>query len=152
MDPKGAGSELQESRDAAPLLVCTIFVRTTFARTLGVLGLVGASLILVHGQADAAPIAAEPKTFAHDVAPVLEHWCVPCHGGDEPHGGLRLDSFAGIMEGGDAGPAVVPGSPTDSLLIAKIERRHRPSMPPRRRFPAPLIALIRAWIAAGAPP
>ena len=56
------------------------------------------------------------------------------------------------MRGGDAGPVVVAGDADDSLLVAKIEHRDRPSMPPRRRLPAPAIALIRAWIAAGAPP
>jgi hypothetical protein len=147
MDPKGAGSELQESRGAAPLLGCALLVRL-----LVVLGLTGAALASVRREADAATAPAQPKTFARDVAPVLDHWCVHCHAGDEPHGGLRLDSFAGVMRGGDAGPALVVGNPADSLLVAKIERRHRPSMPPRRRFPAPLIALIRAWIAGGAPP
>jgi hypothetical protein len=55
------------------------------------------------------------------------------------------------MRGGDAGPAVIAQDPDASLLVAKIERRHRPSMPPRRKLPASAIALIRAWIAGGAP-
>jgi|SRR5450631_3309935 len=155
MDPKGAGSELQESRGAAPLLGYPAVRGLCVVLCVGlcvVLGLTGSALASVRREADAAIGPAQPKTFARDIAPVLDHWCVSCHGGDEPHGGLQLDSLAGVMRGGDAGPAVVAGDPAGSLLVAKIERRHRPSMPPRRRLPAPLIALIRAWIAAGAPP
>ena len=47
---------------------------------------------------------------------------------------------------------VIPHDPDGSLLVTKIERRHRPAMPPRRKLPAAAVRLIRAWIAAGAPP
>jgi hypothetical protein len=141
MDPKGAGSELQESRGAAPPLL----------RALVVLGLTGAALAPTCPAA-AAPPPARPVSFARDVAPILDHWCVACHGASEAHAALRLDSLAFVMRGGDSGPVVIPGNPEDSLLLAKIEHRHRPTMPPRRRIPAPAIALIRAWIAAGAAP
>jgi hypothetical protein len=136
MDPKGAGSELQERRGAAPLLP----------------GLALALLALVQpGRATGAPVPAQPITYTRDVAPVLGRWCVSCHSGNEPHGGLWLDDLAGVMRGGDTGPVVIPGDPTGSLLVTKIERRHRPAMPPRRKLPAAAAALIRAWIAAGAP-
>ena len=147
MVPKGAGSELQESPRAAPLLVCTIFVRA-----LIVLGLAGPALAPIRGAAAATPPPARPVTFARDVAPILNRWCVSCHSGKEAEGDLWLDSADGALRGGDAGPVVVPGNPDDSLLLAKIEHRHRPTMPPRRRLPAPSVALIRAWIAGGALP
>ncbi len=153
---------MQESRGAAPLLGCTPFVRAIgvlgalglagVLGLLGVLGLAGSALASARTVTAAATPPAEPRTFARDVAPVLDRWCVSCHSGDEPQGGLRLDSFEGVMRGGDAGPAVVAGDPQGSLLVAKIERRHRPSMPPRRRFQAPLVALIRAWVAGGTQP
>ncbi|HEY4395621.1 MAG TPA: c-type cytochrome domain-containing protein [Polyangia bacterium] len=100
----------------------------------------------------AADPPAEPPGYAHDVAPLLARWCVDCHSGREPQAGLWLDSYAGVMRGGDTGPVVVPGDPGASLLLAKIERRHRPAMPPRRKLPADAIKLIRGWIAAGASP
>jgi hypothetical protein len=142
MDPKGAGSELQESPGAAPLLLRLLII---------VLGLTGAALAPARPGAAATPPPARPVSFAREVAPILDRWCVSCHGVHEAEAALRLDSLSGVMRGGDTGPVVIPGNPADSLLLAKIEHRHRPTMPPRRRLPPPAIALIRAWIADGAP-
>jgi hypothetical protein len=147
MDPKGPGSELQESRGAAPLLLRTIFIRS-----LVVLGLAAAALAPARAGAAATGQSARPVSFARDVAPLLDRWCVSCHGGSDADAFLRLDSLGGVMRGGDAGPVVVPGNADGSLLVAKIEHRDRPTMPPRRRLPAAAVALIRAWIAVGAPP
>ena len=122
---------MQESRGAALLLL-------------------GITLLAGDGVA-AAPPPAQPVSYARDIAPLFQRWCLPCHGGDEAHADLWLDTYAGVMRGGDAGPVVVAGKPDASLLVAKIERRHRPSMPPRRKLPAAAIKTIRAWIAAGAP-
>src|SRR5438045_7737803 len=141
MDPKGAGSELQESRGAAPLLPGLALVSMAL--------LVPAATAAVSFAAPQA-VAAEPVGYAHDIAPLLHRWCVGCHAGVSPHGGLWLDSYAGLMRGGDTGPVVVPGDPDESLLVAKVERRHRPAMPPRRKLPPAAVRLIRAWISAGA--
>jgi len=92
----------------------------------------------------------EPPSFPRDVMPTLGRYCEPCHGARQQHGGLRLDGYDGLMRGGEQGPAIVPGDPQRSLLIAKIERRHKPAMPPRKKLPAPLITKIRNWVAAGA--
>jgi hypothetical protein len=141
MDPKGAGSELQESRRAAPLL-------PQLAAALALAWLAFAAARPARAAGDSP---AEPPRYARDIAPLFARWCVSCHAGPEPHGGLRLDSYAGLMRGGDSGPIVIPGDAGGSLLVLKIERRHRPAMPPRRRLPAPAVRLIRAWITAGAP-
>ena len=45
--------------------------------------------------------------FEASVRPVLVEQCLKCHGPTKQSGGLRLDSRASILEGGDAGPAVV---------------------------------------------
>ncbi len=135
---------MQERRGAAPLL-------PTKGPSLPALTLALVALCLARGADGAQPTPDQPKSYARDVAPVLDHWCISCHAGAEPHGGLRLDSFVGVMRGGDTGPVVIAGDPNGSLLLAKVERRHRPAMPPRRKLPAAAVALIRAWIAAGAP-
>jgi Planctomycete cytochrome C len=93
-----------------------------------------------------------PASFARDVGPLLDRWCVSCHGATEQEGNLRLDSYLWLMRGGDSGPVFIQGDPAQSLLIAKIERRDRPAMPPRRRLPASVVGRLRDWIAAGAAP
>ena len=69
-----------------------------------------------------------------------------------------LESFDSLMKGGEIGPAVVPGKSGESLLMKMIEGRFekegkRQIMPPgRRKKLAPEeIAVIKAWIDAGAP-
>lgn len=94
----------------------------------------------------------EPPSFARDVMPVLGRSCEYCHGDREQHGGLRLDNYENLMRGGESGPVIVAGDPRGSLLVAKIEHRSRPVMPPRKWLPKATIARIRAWIAAGAQP
>jgi hypothetical protein len=94
----------------------------------------------------------EPPSFARDVMPVLGRYCENCHGDKEQHGGLRLDNYDNLMRGGDSGPAIVAGNARKSLLIAKIEHRDQPSMPPRKWLPKPAIARIKAWVTAGAEP
>jgi mono/diheme cytochrome c family protein len=108
--------------------------------------LLALSLPATAARAEAPP----PPSFGGDVAPLLDRWCSSCHGPRHHHGGLRLDSYEAVLGGGDSGPAVIAGDAAGSLLVAKIERRDRPAMPPKRRLPQPAIAAIRAWIAAGA--
>src|SRR5689334_3543601 len=55
--------------------------------------------------------------FANKVKPLLESRCVGCHGADKIKGGLRLDSLEAVLKGGETGPAVVPGKPSESLLL-----------------------------------
>jgi hypothetical protein len=94
----------------------------------------------------------EPPSFARDVMPTLGRYCESCHGMRQQHGGLRLDNYDNLMRGGDSGPVVIARAPKDSLLLAKIEHRDRPTMPPRKWLPKAAIARIRAWIIAGAQP
>ena len=110
--------------------------------------LLALSLLPIAAGAETPP----PPSFARDVAPLLDRWCASCHGERHHHAGLRLDSYEAVLGGGDSGPAVIAGDVASSLLVAKIERRDRPAMPPRRRLPKPAVAVIRAWIAAGAAP
>src|SRR5262245_50307297 len=78
----------------------------------------------------AAPAGA--ADFDRDVRPILAKHCVRCHGDEKQSSELRLDSVAATREGGNAGPAVVPGKSGDSLLIkAVIGAKGAPAMPPR---------------------
>jgi hypothetical protein len=51
-----------------------------------------ALLVGWHARTDAASPEAK-LTFAKDVAPLVSRYCVKCHGGAKPRGGLALDKF-----------------------------------------------------------
>jgi mono/diheme cytochrome c family protein len=94
--------------------------------------------------------AAADQAFRDQVAPILEGRCIHCHGDVSPKGSLNLTTAAGVFNGGDGGPAVVPGTPEESLLLDMISG-NPPEMPKKGQ---PLskqeIAIIRAWIERGA--
>ena len=52
--------------------------------------------------------------FEAKIRPVLVKNCYACHSSavKSPMGGLFLDTRAGVLKGGNSGPAVVPASPT----------------------------------------
>src|SRR6185503_5093649 len=60
--------------------------------------------------------AAEKVDFNSEVKPILESTCVSCHAGDKPKGGLRLDTRAAAIQGGEHGAALAPGKPKMSPL------------------------------------
>jgi hypothetical protein len=155
MDPKGPGSELQENRRTARGFCGTVaalsFVFATGRSSLAAETPPAPPPRPPARRAPPAPLQAGPS-FAAEVAPLLGRWCVGCHGAKEPEANLRLDGYESLLAGGDSGPVVVAGDPSGSLLIAKVERRDRPAMPPRKRLPRAVVATLRAWIAAGAPP
>ncbi len=76
------------------------------------------------------------------VGPILESRCVACHGGTA---GLYLDTYEGAMAGGNLGPAIVPGSAEDSLLVQLQRAGHPNSLAPRE------LDWIIEWINMGAP-
>jgi mono/diheme cytochrome c family protein len=94
--------------------------------------------------------AAEKIGFRHDVWPVVKRHCLACHTGGSPKGGLRLDSVADMLKGGESGPLFTPGKPDESLLVQMIAG-DKPEMPKKQPPLTPeRIALLRGWILAGA--
>jgi hypothetical protein len=95
---------------------------------------------------------AEERFFEKQVRPLLVKRCYQCHssGAKILKGGLHLDSREGWMQGGDSGPAIVPGVPEKSLLIEAV-RYQSLEMPPQGKLPEPEIAVLEEWIKAGAP-
>jgi hypothetical protein len=92
------------------------------------------------------------EIYGREIKPVLARRCVSCHGALKQKAGLRLDTAAAIMRGGDAGPAVEPGIGADSLLIERITAVDTSlRMPPEGEplKPAEVLA-IRSWIDLGA--
>jgi cytochrome c553 len=89
--------------------------------------------------------------FESNVRPLLIDRCQKCHEGDEAKSGLRLDSRAAILAGGDSGPAVVPGKPDESLLIEAVRHSGALKMPPKARLTDAEIANLARWVEQGAP-
>ena len=78
--------------------------------------------------------------------------CVRCHGEDRQERGLRLDTHAGVLRGGESGPVVIPGNAGESLLLKRLVGQIEPRMPYQDAPLAPeQVALVRSWIDAGAP-
>jgi mono/diheme cytochrome c family protein len=103
----------------------------------------------IKGQA--APVGG--VSFYKQVQPILEAKCAGCHTGDKPKGGLRLDSLAAVLKGGkNDGPAVTPGKPGESSLLARAKSTDEDTvMPPKGdRLTADEIRVLETWIKEGA--
>jgi hypothetical protein len=94
----------------------------------------------------------ESVRFSRDIAPVLVDNCVECHGAaNNPGGALRLDTFNGLLIGGNSGLIVLPGKAATSLLLRKIKGTAGDRMPKGKpALSADVIAKFEKWIAEGA--
>jgi mono/diheme cytochrome c family protein len=90
--------------------------------------------------------------FAKQIRPILAERCHGCHGASQQKSGLRLDRKADAMAGGDLGPAIVPGKPDESELLARVSGEDETTvMPPKGdRLSEDQVRLLRDWIASGA--
>lgn len=109
--------------------------------------------LLVLPAADAKPSAAAVEHFEKQVRPVLVEKCVSCHGPKTQRGGLRVDSRAALLKGGDSGPSLKPGDPDNSLILKAIRHQGDLKMPPKAkdRLDDQAVVALTAWVKAGAP-
>ncbi len=123
--------------------------------------LVGALQVMAGGclglAADDASRTERVRFFETKIRPVLVERCEGCHSGEaEGKGklkaGLYLDSRKGLLEGGDSGPAVVPGKPSESLLLKAMRHESKDiAMPPKESMlPKSVLDDFARWIADGA--
>ncbi len=92
----------------------------------------------------------EKEMFEIHVRPTLVKHCIQCHGETKQEGGLDLRTLESLLEGGDSGPAIVPGKPEESLLMEAV-RYESYEMPPEGQLKIGLINGLEQWISAGAP-
>ncbi|MEX0700560.1 MAG: PSD1 and planctomycete cytochrome C domain-containing protein [Planctomycetales bacterium] len=94
-----------------------------------------------------------PVDYLRDIKPLFEHKCYACHGAIKQESNLRLDRAAFAKQGGENGPAFIPGDPAESLIVWKLTGENFESrMPPEgegEALTAEQIALVKAWIAQG---
>ena len=102
-----------------------------------------------------AMAADEPADYLTQVKPILQQRCYACHGALKQEAGLRLDTAALAIKGGESGTAVVAGEMAESSILLKriAASNAEERMPPSEEgepLTAEQIELIRRWIAAGA--
>jgi hypothetical protein len=100
-----------------------------------------------------APIAVpllHAQISSDKIQPLLQANCHQCHNETTRSSGLALTSRESILSGGNRGPAIQPGSPSESLLMKAVEQSGDLKMPPGRKLAPDQIAAIRQWIEAGA--
>jgi mono/diheme cytochrome c family protein len=103
-----------------------------------------------HAQSAKIPTG---DSFQQNVKPIIDRNCAGCHVLGGHSGGLRLDSLATLMKGGDDGAVVAFGKP-DKSLLAKTIHYEDPDMqmPPKGKLSDADIATIDKWIAESAEP
>ncbi len=93
--------------------------------------------------------------FENRIRPILANECYECHSSraTKLKGNLHLDTRAGVLKGGDSGPAVVPGDAAKSLLIQSIRHEHDDYKMPKDRpkLSDSAIASFVQWVNDGAP-
>lgn len=98
-------------------------------------------------------LADQPQVdYLREIKPILKERCFACHGALKQKSGLRLDTAAFSLQGGDSGPAVVAGNRAESLLLERIVDTNPVTRMPPEGMPltAEQIALISAWVEQGA--
>jgi mono/diheme cytochrome c family protein len=90
--------------------------------------------------------------FVRDVKPILVKSCLACHGPDRQEGGLRLDGKIAAMQGGESGPAILPGESAKSRMIHLVSGMEKGLVMPKKgeRLTSEQIGILRAWIDQGA--
>jgi hypothetical protein len=104
-----------------------------------------------------AVLAADPHLAAYSekIRPLLAERCFSCHGGLKQEAGLRLDTVALMVEGGESGSVVTKGDPDASLILERVIDTDPDTRMPPEGEGEPLspeqLALLKDWIKAGCP-
>jgi hypothetical protein len=90
--------------------------------------------------------------FWKDIYPILERGCISCHGPKKQRGDFRADRREDFFGKSGSTPLVVPGKSGESPLIAIVSGlRKDMARADVHQLPAAQVAILRAWIDAGAP-
>ena len=81
---------------------------------------------------------------------ILKKRCLPCHNDELKNGGLSFVNRESAIRGGGRGPAIVPGKPEASLLIATLTHTGDLQMPPGPPLSAKEVRILKEWVKNGA--
>ena len=96
-----------------------------------------------------------PVDFATEVVPFLRKNCFACHNQKKAKADLNLESPQAMLTGGDSGPALVPGKPSESLVFLTAAHLEDEFMPPAKNKSNAVnlnpdeLALLKLWIEQG---
>ena len=65
--------------------------------------------VLAQREEAAEALRGDPVIYEHVIHPILEERCAYCHDAEKQEGGLRLDSYFALLQGGEGGPGLVAG-------------------------------------------
>ena len=100
-----------------------------------------------HAQEPAKPAKVD---FVRDVQPIFREHCYECHSSKQQKNGFRLDRRREAMRGGTQ-TVIGPGNGVGSKLYQRLIGGHfGRQMPPDGPIPRSQVAIIKAWIDAGA--
>lgn len=104
-------------------------------------------------------LAAETPPDFSEVYRLMDERCIECHTADDPEANLVLETYEGLLKGGETGKAIEAGKSGESLLMKYVRGEvvkdgKKKFMPPgkREKLGAEEIQLIARWIDAGAKP
>lgn len=98
------------------------------------------------------PVGNETVSFSRDIAPVLMQNCLGCHyEARNVRGGLRMDNFRQLLQGGESGRMIKAGDGANSLLVKRLTATDNTRMPQRRQpLSKEVIDKVIKWIDEGA--
>ena len=94
--------------------------------------------------------ASEPAPrFGSQVRPLLNRYCLQCHGENLQMGDLDLRTVSSMEKGGSQGPALVKGNAAESLLYRRVADQSMPQG--EEKLEPEEVRLLADWIDSGAP-
>src|SRR5262245_26468522 len=104
------------------------------------------SIILVLapiGSVAGAPVSpADAEFFERQIRAILSENCWSCHGPKKQTAGLRLDTRAGLLKGGESGAAFDDKDPEKSRILAAVRHEGDLKMPPKAKLPRPAVDAV----------
>ena len=115
------------------------------------------------GQGKDGGTSSGAVSFKTDVYPIIQKYCLPCHGADSFNPSeLSLEGYDDIMAGGKHGSPIVPGKSKESLIMQKLglnppfgdpmplDPKRKKDEPPKKRLTDDELKMIATWIDQGA--
>jgi hypothetical protein len=79
-------------------------------------------------------------TYSGKITPIMNNYCISCHSGSLPAGGISLTSYEGVQPVAENG-----------MLLKAINGNGVPKMPPSGTLPSCRVSQIEIWINEGMP-